>query len=1015
MNSSVFSPWRGVRLLGYVLAVALIVAPTAVAQVQTGNVFGTVTDSSGSPLPGVTVTLSGVGAPRIFVTNAQGDFRFLSLSPGTYDIRAELAGFGTAARSNVAVNIARNTSVDMTLQPAVAQTITVTAETPLLDVRRAGTGATVTRVELESVPSGRDPWVILQQVPGVLMDRINVGGSESGQQSQFVSKGAEGDQATFNVDGVNITDMAATGSSPAYYDFDAFEEIQVTTGGTDPRIMTPGAQLNMVTKRGTNELRGSGRYMLTDGEWQTDPVIPEEARGYLAAVNEIEEITDMGFELGGPILRDRLWLWGAYSDQQIDLLVAQPFGQARRFFDRTTLETLNFKANAQILDNNSLAGIWTDSAKVKLGRDASPSRPPETTFNQDGFGPEGIWKIEDTHIFSPSFYLTGMYSKVNGGFQLIGATAANCTTMDCLLTQATNPARFDIAGGGWREAFVGIEILRPQDQYRLDGSTFFDTGAMNHELKFGFGYRETPWNTRYAWPFDHYFIDYTGLAPSLQGFGGVYLFRGAPIESYLDYTDLYLGDTMLWGNLTIQAGLRFDSQNGSTGAGSVAAQPLVPDLMPAASFDGATIGEMEWESINPRLGVTYALGGTRRTLLRGSYNRYADQMGAGEVITNPLYYQYLYMYFVDANGNKRVEPGEIIREGGPFGNGVYGFYNIDPNNPTTATITTRYGDDIEPPTTDEFILGFEHELAPEFTVGLNYTHRNIQDFLQTIGEKTPGAGDFYVRDDYVQGGVLTGNLPPCNPAAAPAPITPCTGPAYSVPFFVLKPGIDPPSSFVVRNRPDYERVYDGLELNLIKRLSNRWMMRGSFTWNDWTQNQSADSIADPTERLVGYGCSSCDGSTVVQGSGGTSGTKNGIYINSAWSYTITGLYQIPVVDVNFGFNVIGREGYPIPSVHAKSGTSEGTKNVLVQDIGDSRHEDPFNLDLRLSKELRFRDIGLTLSIDAFNVTDEQTILQRNLLLGTTNAAGTFTRSRLADRMFEQQSPRVFRAGARLSF
>ncbi len=119
---------------------------------QSGNIFGTVAGSDGGALPGVTVVLTGGGAPQTTVTDAQGRFRFINLSPDTYSLRAELAGYGTAERSGVTVNIGRNAEVSMTLNPSVSQTITVTAETPLLDERRTGTGTTITEIELEEDP-----------------------------------------------------------------------------------------------------------------------------------------------------------------------------------------------------------------------------------------------------------------------------------------------------------------------------------------------------------------------------------------------------------------------------------------------------------------------------------------------------------------------------------------------------------------------------------------------------------------------------------------------------------------------------------------------------------------------------------------------------------------------------------------------------------------------------------------------------------------------------------------------
>ena len=424
------------NLLGRIVAVAallfLVAGASAFAQLQTGNLYGTVTDEPGAPLPGVTVTLKGSSAPQVQVTNAQGQFRFLGLGPGSYSLKAELEGFSTLDYPNVVINIGRNVNLEMKLSAAVEDVITVTAESPLLDERRISTGATVDQTELEKIPTSRDPWAVLQSTPGVLTDRINVGGNESGQQSQYVGPGSDGDQAIWAVDGMVITDMAALGSSPAYYDFDSFEELQVTTGGSDSTISTGGVVLNMVTKRGTNEWRGTGRYYLTDDQWQSDldfdnadlgragdvnttsatrnPVTGElrdpggpHAQAAFKQGNRIVSVEDYGLEVGGPIVRDRLWVWGAYGMQEVDLLTIADVS------DYTELETFNFKLNAQVTPANSATLFALNSDKVKIGRNAGPTRPQETTYNQSKFGDDPTAaKIEDTHIFSSNFYLTGM-------------------------------------------------------------------------------------------------------------------------------------------------------------------------------------------------------------------------------------------------------------------------------------------------------------------------------------------------------------------------------------------------------------------------------------------------------------------------------------------------------------------------------------------------------------------------------------------------------------------------------
>ena len=316
----------------------------------------------------------------------------------------------------------------------------------------------------------------------MLTDRINVGGNESGQQALFNGPGSMQANDVFSLDGVVVTDMTAAGSSPGYYDFDSFEEVQVTTGGSDVSSSTSGVTLNMVTKRGTNEWRGSGRYYFTNDSLQSTLNL---SNGELAKAgpwnkntpqasfnqgNRVSKIADSGLELGGFIVKDKLWIWGAYAKPKIDLLTI-----ADRF-DKTTLEDKNVKLNWQVTQGNALTGFYWDSNKVKLGRNASPTRPQETTWDQSHFGSSPTaYKAEDTHIFSSNFYLTGLYSKVGGGFQLV--------------PEGGDVPWYQDATGTFHNSVTLIQIQRPQEQLKLDASSFFNTGSLGHELKFGAGHR----------------------------------------------------------------------------------------------------------------------------------------------------------------------------------------------------------------------------------------------------------------------------------------------------------------------------------------------------------------------------------------------------------------------------------------------------------------------------------------------------------------------------------------------
>ena len=197
-----------------VLALAVLVAPLG-AQQLTGNLYGYVEDEQGGRLPGVTVTLSGIGAPRSQTSDARGEYRFVSLDPGVYTLTFDLQGFSKVTKSNVQVAVGQNTNTSAQLKlSSVEASVEVQGESPLIDTRKVETGATIDQVELKAIPTARDPWVILQTVPGVQTDRVNVGGNESGQQTNYLGKGAAGSQNVWNIDGVTITDMGALGSSP---------------------------------------------------------------------------------------------------------------------------------------------------------------------------------------------------------------------------------------------------------------------------------------------------------------------------------------------------------------------------------------------------------------------------------------------------------------------------------------------------------------------------------------------------------------------------------------------------------------------------------------------------------------------------------------------------------------------------------------------------------------------------------------------------------------------------------
>ncbi len=426
-----------------VLLSVLSLAMPCSAQVFTGRVDVTVADTTGAMLPGATVDLTGpVNSSK--PTDAQGTAHFLDLTPGTYQVKVALAGFSDYVNKEVVVAAGASVPlrVGMSLGGVTTQ-VQVTAETPVIDPKKTGTSTTVSLEELQNVPSGRDPWVVMQTVPGIIMDRVNVGGSESGQQSGYQAKGASGADATWNLDGVPITDMAATGATPQYWDFDMFQEMNVTTGGADLTAATGGVQLGLVLKSGANTPHGSSRIYFEDKSMQAnnmDPALATALGSPNGKGNRTNRYEDYGFEVGGPIVKNHLWGWGSIGKTDVRILTI------KQTPDRTILDNYAAKVSAQ--GSPSIRGSFTfyKGEKSKFGRGASATHPPETTFDQSTLG-NGFFKGEGNFVVGSNLFLTARVSHFGTGFEFApeGGLATQPVIDDSGVWHNTNSNRTQLA------------------------------------------------------------------------------------------------------------------------------------------------------------------------------------------------------------------------------------------------------------------------------------------------------------------------------------------------------------------------------------------------------------------------------------------------------------------------------------------------------------------------------------------------------------------------------------------
>jgi hypothetical protein len=261
--------------LTIVLFFLLVAAPAFAQTLFQGRIDATVVDAQGRAMPGVTVEISGTSS-QTQVTDDKGEAHFLNLTPGRYELNASLSGFRTFQAQNLEVTAGTSVPLNISMSVAgVTEAVQVVADTPVVDPARQTITTSISYDQLQKLPSSRDPWVVLQTVPGVVVDRVNVGGAESGQQSNVLAKGAGVTENTWNLDGIPVTDLAATGSSPTYYNFDMFQEMSVTTGGASATNPTAGAQLNMQFKAGTNQYSGAAHFYGAGESLQSDN-LPDE-------------------------------------------------------------------------------------------------------------------------------------------------------------------------------------------------------------------------------------------------------------------------------------------------------------------------------------------------------------------------------------------------------------------------------------------------------------------------------------------------------------------------------------------------------------------------------------------------------------------------------------------------------------------------------------------------------------------------------------------------------------------
>ena len=663
-----------------ILAVLLLTVSFAAAQLRTGTIYGKVLDADKTPLPGATVTISSnILASLTTTTSAQGMFRFPALSPADdYKVTAELQGFKKAQKTGIIVVVGTNVEINLTMEMGtLEEQVTVVAVSPMVDTKKTTIGATVGKEAMQSLPSARDPWVILQLAPAIMVDRENVGGNESGQQSGFIGRGDtsgarisgnQGANNTWSVDGIDITDPAALGGSAGYYDFDMFEELQIQTGGAaDVTIQTGGIALNMVTRRGGNRTSLAGRFYLTDNYFQAVNMTDDLKAKGVVNVNKIQQIKDFGFNAGGPLIKDKLWWWGSYGVQ--DIYVYTITGNR----DQSLLNNYNFKLNAQLLPNNRFEALITSGAKEKFGRDSSTSMPEGNHQTGKYHWGSPVVKLQDEQVFGNDFFLSLKYSFNDAGF---GWRPMTDEEVQYPIVYDNTLLKYVPYKSGMNASWGSYGVSRPRNNAQVQATYYNDSIlGMSHEFKAGAEYshkiQETQGdntgniqgftiNRAYSSLQLDANADGTRDLAEMANWQRVSVSRRGGSNSIAEQYAAYIQDTITKGNFTLQLGLRYDKQVPSSGAYSVDAvlpgtkawdavfASNVSDVLDKSLTDlqvNAVKGieqivngdnrPYQWNTFSPRIGLTWDIFGNGKTVAKLSASSYGDIMGVGWYSATP--------------------------------------------------------------------------------------------------------------------------------------------------------------------------------------------------------------------------------------------------------------------------------------------------------------------------------------------------------------------------------------------
>jgi hypothetical protein len=920
------------RLFRWALLLLFAVPSLAGAQsvtATTGSINGKITDGTGAVLPGVTVTVSSpsMQGTRTASSGVDGSYRFAAVPPGEYRVSYELSGFSNVVREGIRVSLGFTATINVEMNVATLQeTVTVSGESPVVDVSSTTTSTNFDYERLAALPNARDFWAVLAAAPAIQVQRIDVGGSAAGTQTAYYAYDTKADQHRPMVEGIVNTE--GTNAAGWYYDYGSVEEVSIGTATHGAEMPTPGVLTQFISKSGGNQYHGRVYYDYQNEAIQARNIEDTQINlcpgGRLTGcgnltpsdLNRMTDYHDINADIGGFLRKDKVWWYFSVRDQNIKSLL--PNFPVKPF--ETGLRNVTGKATYALSQNNKLIGYAGGGRKsqpnrmdtFRIAATVARHETEESTWQQLYWG--HTYKGEWNSVLSDSVFFETRVGQFKYEWPNFRYTEA--------------PAYQDIATnlvtGGNRDGWFNIP---ERNQWHSSLSYFKDNWAGSHNFKIGGELLHETFT----------YLRGEGVDGVVPGDVIHYLNNGNPQEVDLFQTPsnsenglwtigAYIQDTWRVSNrLTLNVGVRLDRY-----------RSFLPEQEgpPVGRFNTTQLqfpaqnNLFTWNLPAPRLGATFDLFGTGKTVFKVNWGQYWWNPGTGiaeNVNENPPDWRRRHRWS-DLNGDRLWQPGEegqIIQQFGGAGSSV-----LDP--------------DLEDTRTDEFATWLDHELMPNFGLHAGYVYRRIGNFRSVVNQNRPFDAfnvPVTIRDPGPDGSL--GNAD--------------DGPSVSG-FNLSESARLAPVVNLQTNGPGTAE-YHNFEISGTRRQTGWWSLHGSFTmrWNRDVEDVyfgnrirpvTADFATNPNDTI---------------------NTDDGRLHFTTWSAKLSGTIDAPF-ELRITPAIRHQSGQPYGRVFLAT-MNYGTQQVLAEPISARRQDNVNVVDIRVERVITIRNQRLSPFFDVYNLSN----------------------------------------------